>query len=134
MGGRTQKGTEGAERTKAWHRGSKGWPRRLAGEGGSAWLARGRRFGGRAGGAASRGWRDGQEGGGQFFVEGEKVFDALAVGVEGFGAVAFFDGAIQFGVGFEQFGRHGEGIVKVGEGGHSARGQVRFAGGEDGVA
>ena len=36
------------------------------------------------------------EQGDKFFVEGEEECDAFAVGVEGFGAVAFFDGAIEF--------------------------------------
>ena len=40
-----------------------------------------------------------QQRGGELFVEAEEVFDALAVGVEGFGAVALLDGAIEFGVG-----------------------------------
>jgi hypothetical protein len=48
------------------------------------------------------------------FVKGEEEFDAFAVGVEGFGAVAFFDGAVEFGMGFDECGRHGEWIVKVG--------------------
>jgi hypothetical protein len=32
----------------------------------------------------------------EFLVKGEEKFDALAVGTEGFGAVAFLDGAVQF--------------------------------------
>ena len=66
--------------------------------------------------------RDRQQRRGQFFIEGEKEFHALTVAVELFRVVAEVHGAIQFGVGAEQFGRHSERIVKVGEGALSARG------------
>jgi len=56
-----------------------------------------------------------QERGGEFFVELEEELHALAVGMEGFGAVTFLHGAIQFGMGLDEFGRHGERVVKVGE-------------------
>ena len=59
----------------------------------------------------------GEEGGREFFVEGEEVFDALAVVVEGLRAIAEVDGAVEFGVGFDERGRHGQRIVEVGEGG-----------------
>ena len=60
---------------------------------------------------------DGEERGGEFFVEREEVFDALAVVVEGLRAIAEVDGAVEFGVGFDERGRHGQRIVEVGEGG-----------------
>ena len=35
--------------------------------------------------------------------------------MEGFGAVTFLHGAIQLGMGLDEFGRHGERVVKVGQ-------------------
>jgi hypothetical protein len=58
-----------------------------------------------------------EKGGGEFFVEGEEVFDALAVVVEGLRTITEVDGAVEFGVGFDEGWRHGERIVKVGESG-----------------
>lgn len=55
------------------------------------------------------------EGGGEFFVEGEEEFNPFAVAVEGFLAVAKLNGAVEFGMGFLQCGRHGQGIVQIGE-------------------
>ena len=50
----------------------------------------------------------------------------MTVEGEGFGALIFLDGAIQFCVGFDQRRRHGERIVKVGErGGFWERGSVK---------
>lgn len=49
------------------------------------------------------------------------MFDAFAVGVEGFGAVALFDGFIQVGVGFGEGGGHGEQVVKIGQSAHAVR-------------
>lgn len=71
----------------------------------------------------------GEERGGELFVEGEEVFDALTVVVEGLRTIAEFDGAVEFGVGFDERGRHGKRIVEVGESG------IRefFAGVEDGL-
>lgn len=57
----------------------------------------------------------GEQGGGKFFVEREKEFDALAVGLEFFRAIAEVNGAIQFRVRLGERGRHGERVVKVGE-------------------
>ncbi|HKV64629.1 MAG TPA: hypothetical protein VJO16_22185, partial [Candidatus Acidoferrum sp.] len=57
------------------------------------------------------------ERGDEFFVEGEEVFDALAVVVEGLRAVAEVDGAVEFGVSFDERGRHGQGIVQIGKSG-----------------
>jgi hypothetical protein len=48
---------------------------------------------------------------GEFFVEGEEVFDALAVVVEGLRAIAEIDCAVEVGMGFDESGRHGERIV-----------------------
>ena len=45
---------------------------------------------GASGSAAGRGGGGGEEGGGELLVEGEEELDALAVGGEGFGAVAAF--------------------------------------------
>ena len=76
--------------------------------------------------------RGGEERGGELFVEAEEVFDAFAVGVEGLGAVAFLDGAIEFGVGLGEKHGHGERVVKIGQRRKAARRPVRFARGEDG--
>ena len=56
-----------------------------------------------------------QKRGGEFFVESEKEFDALAFAVEGLRAVAMINGAVEVGVGFDEGGRHGERVVKIGE-------------------
>ena len=48
----------------------------------------------------------GDERRGEFFVEGEEVFDAVAVGIEGLRAVAEVNGAVEVGMGFDQGGRH----------------------------
>ena len=79
----------------------------------------------------------GEEGGGEFFVEGEEVFDALAVVVERLGTVAEVNGAVEGSVGFDERGRHGQRIVKVGErrvGELLARVQHGLRGGFDGGA
>ena len=49
------------------------------------------------------------------------MFDAFAVGVEEFGAVALFDGFIEIGVSLDEGGGHGERIVKTGQRVHPAR-------------
>ena len=68
-------------------------------------------------GALAAGGTRGGERGGEFFVEGEEVFHARAVGGEGFAAVAAIHGPVERGVGGGEGGRHGERVVKVGEGG-----------------
>ena len=62
-------------------------------------------------GASSRGERRGE-----FFVEGEKVLHAVAVAGESFAAVAPINSFIERGVGCSEGGRHGQRVVKVGEG------------------
>ncbi len=57
-------------------------------------------------------------------VAGEEEFDALAVAGEGVVAIAAVHGAVEVLVGFEQVGRHGQRVVKVGE---RSRSQSRFA-------
>ncbi|OFV93515.1 MAG: hypothetical protein A3F68_06270 [Acidobacteria bacterium RIFCSPLOWO2_12_FULL_54_10] len=57
----------------------------------------------------------GEQGGGEFLVEGKEVLDALAVVVEGLRAVATVHGAVEGGVGFDQRGRHRQRVVKVGQ-------------------
>jgi hypothetical protein len=64
-------------------------------------------------------------------IEGEKEFDALAVVLEGFLAVATIHRAVEGLVGLEQHARHGERIVEVGQG--LARIEERLAGIEDGL-
>ncbi len=79
----------------------------------------------------------GNERGGEFFVEGEEVFDALAVVLEGLRAVAEVNGAVEVGVGFDQRGRHRQRVVKVGQrrvGKFLARVQHRLRGGFHGGA
>ena len=71
------------------------------------------RSGGSAFGSMARG--GGEERGGEFFVEGEEEFDALAVGGKGFRAVAAIHGTIQFGVGLDQGGRHRQWVVEIGQ-------------------
>ena len=65
--------------------------------------------------------RGGQERGGELFVKAEQILHPLAVGLEGFGAVTFLHRAIQLGVSLDEFGRHGERVVKVGEGAGGGR-------------
>jgi hypothetical protein len=48
----------------------------------------------------------GNERRGEFFVKGEEVFHAVAVGIEGLRAVAEVNGAVEVGVGFHQRGLH----------------------------
>lgn len=43
------------------------------------------------------------------------MFDALAVVVEGLRAIAEVHGAVKCSMGFDERGRHGEGVVKIGE-------------------
>ena len=43
------------------------------------------------------------------------MFDAVAVGIEGLGAVAEVNGTVEVGVGFHQCGRHRQRVVKVGQ-------------------
>ena len=62
-------------------------------------------------------------------VEAEEELDALAVGGEGFGAVAALDGAVEALVGLDEFGGHEERVVKLGEGGFGVEG----TGVEDGL-
>ena len=82
----------------------------------------GRAWGCGRGGAAGAGFGlRGEEKRGQLLVGGEEVFDAFAVGVEGFGAVAFLDGAIGVGVGLGERGGHGQQVVKIGQRVHPAR-------------
>ena len=57
----------------------------------------------------------GEQGHGEFFIEGEEVFDALAVVFERLRAVTAVHGAVEGGVGFDQRGRHGQRIVEVGQ-------------------
>jgi hypothetical protein len=52
--------------------------------------------------AAARPFGRGQERGGELLVEAEEEFDALAVGGEGFGAVAALDGAVEALVGLDE--------------------------------
>ncbi len=61
-----------------------------------------------SGGAAAtaRRWGCGEQGIGEFFVEGEQKFDSLPVAGEGFRAVAALDGAVEALMGFEEFGWH----------------------------
>lgn len=49
------------------------------------------------------------------FVEREQMFDALAVGREGRGAVEPVDGDVEVAVRLAKLGGHGVGIVEVGE-------------------
>lgn len=62
-------------------------------------------------------------------VEGEEEFDAGAVVGEGGGAVGAVNGAVEFVVGFDEFGGHGQRVVEVGE----RAGRVFGAGVEDGL-
>lgn len=45
------------------------------------------------------------------------MFDALAVVVEGLRAIAEVHGAVKCSMGFDERGRHGERVVKIGESG-----------------
>jgi hypothetical protein len=76
--------------------------------------------------------RGGQQGSRKFFVEREKEFNALTVGVERLGTVAFLHGSIQFGMGFRKSGWRGERIVDVSECAKSAGWQMRLARSENG--
>ena len=78
--------------------------------------------------AGARARSRGEERGGDLLVEAEEVFDAFAVAAKGLGAVAPLHG-----VGFGQFGGHGERVVEIGQRAHPARGQMRFARGEHGA-
>ena len=64
-------------------------------------------------------------------VAREEVFDAVALGEEGGGAVGAVYGAVEGGVGFGEGGGHGDGDVEVGEGG--AGGEVAGAFVKDGL-
>lgn len=57
--------------------------------------------------------RDGDERGGEPIVEGEEVFDPLAVILKGLGPVAQVNRAIQLSVRFDQGGRHRQRVVKI---------------------
>ena len=57
-----------------------------------------------------------RERGGELFVEGEEVFDALAVGGEGVLAVAAVHGAVERLVGFGEARRHRHRIIQVRQG------------------
>ena len=70
-----------------------------------------------AGGGFNGGPDGGNEGGGELFVQGEEVLDAVAVALEGLGAVTAAHGAVERGMGLGENGRHGQRIVKIGEGG-----------------
>ena len=79
----------------------------------------------------------GNERRGQFFVEGEEVLDALAVGIERSRTVAEVNGAVELAVGFHQRGRHRQRVVKVGQrrlGKFLPRVQHRLRGGFHGSA
>ena len=52
---------------------------------------------------------------GSISVEGEEVGDAVGVVVEG-AAVEFVDQGVEAEVGLGELGRHGEGVVEVGQG------------------
>jgi hypothetical protein len=77
--------------------------------------------------------RGGQEWRGELFVEPEKIFHALPVGVKCFGAIASLHGAVEFGMGAVQFARHGVGIVEVGHGAHASGREMRCASIENGL-
>lgn len=61
----------------------------------------------RAAFVVSLSWK-GKEGRGQFFVEGEELFDVLAVVLKRPRAVADVNGAVEVGVSFHECGRHRE--------------------------
>lgn len=89
------------------------------------------------GAAGSSFFGGGEQGGSEFLVEGEEVFDALAVVVEGLRTVAEVNGPVKRGVSFDERGRHGERVVEVGERGVGkllARVEDGLRGRFDGVA
>ena len=51
----------------------------------------------------------------KLFVEGEEVFDSVAVGFEGFVSVGAVNKTVDLGVSFQQGGRHCKRVVKVGQ-------------------
>jgi formylmethanofuran:tetrahydromethanopterin formyltransferase len=52
-----------------------------------------------------------EQGGGEFFIECEEELYALAVVRERLRAIAEVNGAVQFGVGFDESGRHRQWVV-----------------------
>ena len=56
----------------------------------------------------------GHERRGEFLVEREEVFDALAVVLERLRAVAEVNGVVEVGMGFDQRGRHRQRVVEIG--------------------
>jgi hypothetical protein len=69
----------------------------------------------------------------RFPIASKKGIPRAVGGVKRVGAIGFFYSTVQCVVGFEEFRRHGETIVKAGEGGHPARGQVGLARGKHGL-
>jgi len=63
-----------------------------------------------------------QKRGGQGFVEGEKVFDALTVTRKRGGAIEFVNGGIVGGVRLAEFEGHGARVVEIGERGSRIEG------------
>ena len=61
------------------------------------------------------------------------MFDALAVAGEGFGAVAAFDGAVEFAVSLGEGGGHGQRVVEIGERAFAVRRKEGFTRGEHGA-
>jgi len=52
----------------------------------------------------------------EFFVEGEEVLDALAVVLKWLRSVAEVNDTVEFGVSFDERGRHRQRVVEVGHG------------------